>query len=101
MFQFVFVSCKKHKLNNSIAIKNGTNSIPLFPFDWETADYMPTPSGTTILVPWANGSVKGFSSDIWYDYKTSDGWSLVYNVFNTSSLPANPWFALYNKYRGF
>jgi hypothetical protein len=97
---FLMVSCKKEKLNNSIAVKNATDGIPAFPLNWETADYMPTPSGTTILVPWANGSVKGFSSDIWYDYNISDGWALVYNVFNTSSLPANPWFALYNKYRG-
>lgn len=97
---FLMVSCKKEKLNNSIAVKNATDGIPAFPLNWETADYMPTPSGTTILVPWANGSVKGFSSDIWYDYKINDGWNLIYNVFNTSSLPANPWFALYNKYRG-
>lgn len=91
-------SCKKN-LNNSIAVTANDGIYP-FPLNWETADYMPTPAGATILVPWANGSVKGFSSDIWYDYKVSDGWSLVYNVFNTSSLPANPWFALYNKYRG-
>ncbi|RTL47441.1 MAG: hypothetical protein EKK39_14325 [Sphingobacteriales bacterium] len=94
----VSTGCKKN-LNSSIST-TGTDGIQPFPLSWETADYMPTPTGTSILVPWANGSVKGFSPDIWYDYKSSDGWTLVYNVFNTTSLPANPWFALYNKYRG-
>lgn len=98
IFIFFFTSCKKD-FNSSISA-NGSDGIHPFPLNWETADYMPTPFGTTILVPWANGSVKGFSPDIWYDYKSSDGWTLVYNVFNTTSLPANPWFALYNQYRG-
>ena len=98
LFTILTTGCKKD-LNGSVAA-NGTDGITPFPLNWETVDYMPTPSGTTILVPWANGSVKGFSSDIWYDFKSSDGWSLVYNTFNTTSLPANPWFALYNKYRG-
>lgn len=98
-FGFFFSSCRKELKENSIP-SNGINGIPAYPFAWETADYMPTPAGTTILVPWANGSIKGFPSDIWYDIKQSDGWELVYNVFNTSSLPANPWFVLYNKYRG-
>ncbi len=93
-----FISCKKD-LKPSILLE-ANDGIPAYPFNWETADYMPTPAGTTILVLWANGSVKGFSSDIWYDYNISDGWALVYNTFNTSSLPANPWFALYNRYRG-
>lgn len=100
-FLFVFFSACKKDFNSTIPISEGSKDvIYAFPLEWETADYMPTPSGTTILVPWANGSVKGFSSDIWYDYKSNDGWTLVYNTFNTSSLPANPWFALYNRYRG-
>ncbi len=96
---FLFSSCKKDLNEKTIAVSS-ENSIPVQPLNWETSDYMPTPNGTTILVPWASGSVKGFSSDIWYDYKKSDGWELVYNVFNTTSLQANPWFALYNRYRG-
>ena len=96
---FLLTSCKKDIGEKSIAVSS-ENSIPAYPLNWETSDYMPTPRGTTILVPWASGSVKGFSSDIWYDYKKAEGWELVYNVFNTNSLQANPWFALYNRYRG-
>jgi hypothetical protein len=99
MLAILFSTGCKKDLNGSV-ISNGSDGIQPFPLNWETTDYMPTPSGTTILVPWANGSVKGFSSDIWYDYKSNDGWALVYNVFNNNSLPANPWFALYNRYRG-
>ena len=76
-------------------------SIPAYVFDWETADYMPTPSTHSIYVPWANGAVKGFPSDIWYDFKKSDGWELLFNQFNPNlPLQPNPFFVLYNKYRG-
>ena len=72
-----------------------------YPLDnWENLDFMPTPMGTQILVPWASGAARGFSSDVLYDIKQSDGWVLVYNTFNTNILQPNPWFALYNKYRG-
>lgn len=99
-FSFLLISCRK-ELQSDIQIKlEAEAGIPAFPFDWETADYMPTPTGTSILVPWANGAVKGFSSDLWYDFLKSDGWVLVYNTFNTGTLPDNPWFALYNRYRG-
>jgi len=97
-FVIILAGCKKDiKESIPVTVKDG---VPPFPLSWETSDYMPTPPGTTILVPWANGSVKGFSSYLWYDYKKTDGWELVYNTFNTSALPANPWFVLYNKYRG-
>lgn len=96
-----FIGCKK-VLPTNIDLGNTENSITAYPFDWDnpSINYMPTPSGTTILVPWANGSVRGFSDDILYDFKKNDGWELVYNVFNTSTLQANPYFVLYNKYRG-
>lgn len=92
-------SCKK-EFPNQMTVPNEQAGITAFPLSWETIDYMPTPAGTTILVPWANGSVKTFPSEIWYDYKNIEGWELVYNTFNTTSLPSNPWFALYNRYRG-
>ena len=99
-FLLFCVSCKKKIEGITTIPVNASAGIPAYPFNWETADRMPTPAGTTILVPWASGSVKGFSSDIWYDFKKTDGWELVYNVFNTTSLQSNPFFVLYNKYRG-
>ncbi len=99
IISFLFLSCKKD-MNEKIIPVLSENSISPYPFNWETTDYMPTPRGTTILVPWASGSTKGFSSYIWYDYKKAEGWELVYNVFNTNALQANPWFAFYNRYRG-
>lgn len=95
------VGCKKVS-NQKIAIEEGYNAILPFPFDWDNpnTNYMPTPAGTAILVPWANGSTRAFSNDILYDYSKNDGWELVYNVFNDSALEANPYFVLYNKYRG-
>lgn len=103
----LLISCKKEadvqleEQQQAKTTKTVTKGIPAFQFNWETADYMPTPPTHNILVPWANGAVKGFSSDIWYDNKMADGWELVYNQFNPNlPLPANPFFVLYNKYRG-
>ncbi|PSL28164.1 hypothetical protein [Chitinophaga ginsengisoli] len=97
--------CKKENklpISSEISAIVKPFGVPAYSFNWEVSDYMPTPPGYSIFVPWANGSVKGFPSDIWYDMKAADGWELVYNEFNptASSLPANPFFVLYNKYRG-
>jgi len=97
-------ACKKAQEPSVISSKSNEfnkNGIPTPYFDWSTADYMPTPAGSqTILVPWANGSVRGFTSDIQYDYLPVDGWKLLYNTFDPAKpLPSNPFFVLYNKYR--
>jgi len=101
----VFFSCKKEFHNDITGNTTDPRSVTPYLFDWTSADYMPVPSsysGPTIYVPWANGSVKGFSSDIWYDFQPSAGWQMVYNVFDPTkaTLPANPFFVLYNRYRG-
>src|SRR5687767_10853835 len=101
----IFFSCKK---NIDQLAETGSDgkislySVPAYWFDCETTDYMPTPPGIApIFVPWASGSVKGFTSDIWYDIKKTDGWELVYSRFNPNeALSPNPFFILYNKYRG-
>ena len=96
-------SCKKDfSTPQSISTNQIENkaSIPPFPFAWETADYMPTPPGISILVPWASGSNKNFPIDIAYDFHQSEGWELVYQTFNTTALTSPSYFALYNRYRG-
>lgn len=97
-------SCKKEKElphNNVLKVRNTIAAIPPHVFNWETADYMPTPPGTTpILVPWASGSNQLFSDEIAFDFKRSDGWNLVYNTFSPTQLTSPNFFALYNKYRG-
>lgn len=75
--------------------------ISTYPLDWENIDYMPTPPGTpAVLVPWASGASRQFTAELAGDYKSSDGWTLVYNTFNTSIISDNWYFILYNKYRG-
>lgn len=72
-----------------------------YPFNWETADFIPTPVGVgPIPVPWGSGANRRFSDDIVSDYKSSDGWVMVYNLFNTTTFPVPGYFILYNKYRG-
>lgn len=82
-----------------------TRAIPTPEFDWENADWMPTPLGQSrIPSPWVGaGSLAAFyDMDIINDrYKTA-GWELLYNTFD-SNAPGplqNPYFVLYNKYRG-
>lgn len=107
-FSFITIlsltSCHKEMISQSIDVSSGTAGVAAYPFDWDNTNtnFMPVPSSLSIQipVPWANGAVRGFSTDILYDYKKNDGWELVYNVFNTTSLPNNPWFSLYNRYRG-
>jgi hypothetical protein len=79
------------------------NSIPNF--DWETADWMPTPvNQSRISVPWVGqGSIAGiYGIDVVNDRRKSDGWELLYNTFdpNATAPLTNPYFVLYNKYRG-
>lgn len=91
--------CKKDLSNGSIEINEAVNSIPSFPLNWETLDNMP---GSTIPMPWSNSAATGILSDIRYDFKSSEGWTLVCNAFdpNPSLLMPNPYFVLYNKYKG-
>jgi hypothetical protein len=101
----VFFSCKKNIDQLPEAVSDGPISmydVPAYWFDWEAGNYMPTPPGTVpIFIPWVQGASKGFTSDIWSDIKKTDGWELVYNRFNPNEpLSTNPFFILYNKYRG-
>lgn len=96
----LFSSCKKELANSTIIVNESKDGILPYPLDWETANFMPTPPGTSILVPWGSGSNQTFSPDLALDYKATDGWVLVYNTFNTTALSNPKQFMLYNKYRG-
>ena len=73
-------------------------------FDWETVDQMPTPKGQSrISIPWTGQGALMQPIDVVNDHKKADGWTLLYTSFtNETTLPRleNPFFALYNKYRG-
>lgn len=70
-------------------------------FNWDTADYMPYPTNI-IPVPWiGQGSLASdYDLDVVNDHKNADGWELVYSTFKSSVATNNPYFILYNKYRG-
>ena len=82
-----------------------TRATPTLEFDWENADWMPTPPGQSqIPSPWvgAGSLVSFYDMDIINDrYKTA-GWELLYSTFNSNAQGPlqNPYFVLYNKYRG-
>ena len=57
-----------------------TRSVVTPDFDWEKADWMPTPAGyAQIPVPWIGaGSLSSFyETDILNDYKSFDGWEML------------------------
>jgi hypothetical protein len=66
---------------------------------------MPTPQGQSpIPAPWfGSGNIGEFYGiDIRNDRRAADGWELMFNSFNpnASGPLINPYFVLYNKYRG-
>lgn len=82
-----------------------TRAVPTPYFDWENADWMPTPSGQSrIPSPWvgAGSLVSTYGIEIINDRRASDGWELMYSSFdaNAPGNLVNPYFVLYNKYRG-
>lgn len=82
-----------------------TRAVPTYSFDWENIDWMPTPpSQTRIPSPWVGaGSIASLHGlDVVNDRKKIDGWELLYSSFdpNTTGQLINPYFILYNKYRG-
>lgn len=94
---------KIDELNNATEVQ--THAIPTPSFDWENADWIPTPSiQSRISSPWVGqGSLAGmYGLDVINDRRAFDGWELLYNTFNSSvtTLLINPYFILYSKYRG-
>ena len=112
-----FISCEKASedlttppeeipinIDNSF-INLSVSNVPVYSFDWDNVDWMPTPPGQSrISPPWVGqGSLLSFYGlEILNDHKASDGWVLVYSTFDPSAPAsiANPYFILYNKYRG-
>ncbi|WP_321332120.1 hypothetical protein [uncultured Bacteroides sp.] len=82
-----------------------TRAIPTLSFDWENAEWLPTPpSQSPIPSPWVGKEsiASVYGNDIISDRKASDGWELMYSLFD-STAPGqliDPYFILYNKYRG-
>jgi hypothetical protein len=108
LFLTFFNSCKKDNIAQSFHYNGDIKkSFAITPqtFDWETVDWMPTPAGQTkIPPPWiGQGSIAStYGLDVISDHKKADGWGLVYNTFdpNASGTLINPYFILYNPYRG-
>ena len=97
----LLVGCKKEIRENSVKTSQlGKNTLTPYGFDWEVGDFMPTPSGTSILKPWASGANRSFPRIFGTDIKKSDGWELVYNTFSPQQFIQPAYFVLYNRYRG-
>lgn len=101
--QFVCISCKD-ELGDESNTPILTRAIVPQPFDWENVDVMPTPPTQYIPTPWVgSGSIAStYGLEVVNDIKASDGWLMLYNTFTSSSSYnlVNPYFVLYNKYRG-
>jgi hypothetical protein len=102
-FALLLFSCKKELKISSVTIpeNHSTDGVPIPPLDWENIDFMPMPPGTFIVhTPWGSGSSNTIPAEMLDDYSSADGWRLVYNTFNTTTLPGSYYFMLYNVYRG-
>lgn len=100
----------KAKINDALAN---------YPFDWELATKMPKsslPGAPDVPMPWRSQAGTPINPGFVNDYKSSDGWELVYNSFAPDNFPNSGdqgtnatvsgqpggglYFALYNRYRG-
>lgn len=104
---FFLASCQKEQLNSpdKIAVKSSTDAIFPYSFNWEdpNLNWMPYPSEQArISPPWTGqGSLYSIiDPDVLTDRKASDGWVLLYSTFSYVTFTYNPYFMLYNKYRG-
>lgn len=106
---FLMFSCSEEQMivstNETDESPAQTRAVPTPYFNWENADWMPTPPGQSrIPSPWVGaGSLVGtYGLEIINDRKASDGWELLYSSFDANAPGAlvNPYFVLYNKYRG-
>ena len=114
-FPTLLFSCKKD-YGDQVSVNSGhtKGNLPNAPFNWETSSVMmpsllpnsPTSALYNPSLPWSSGN--GYlSPNILSDYKSSDGWYLIYNTFQpinnyyiTNSQSGGLYFALYNIYRG-
>jgi hypothetical protein len=102
----IFIAGCKKELNISqkaVAVKGSKVACYPYSFNWEdpNLNWMPYPSNI-ISPPWTQGGslYSTVEPDILTDRKASDGWTLVYNSFDFTTARPNPYFILYNKYRG-
>lgn len=103
----LLIACSKETNSSTPANDNyplRTRAVIPDDFDWENADWMPTPSGQAqIPMPWGGqGSISGFYGlDVVNDYHKQDGWRMVYYTFRDYGEELiDPYFVLYNVYRG-
>ena len=101
------VSCTSDTVDTEpvIPVTPQTRAIPTPTFDWANAEWMPVPAGqSAIPSPWNGaGSISyTYGMDITNDRYPNAGWELLYNTFDANALGplVNPYFVLYNKYRG-
>ncbi len=88
---------------NDIDITSPRGTRPDRPLtNWETIAKMPRPAGLPdILPPWVVGSTSTeVPAGIREDYRSANGWEMVYNTFTTIEDPNQKYFVLYNKYSG-
>ena len=102
----LFNSCAKSELpdskNTAETISNPMKMMglpsPNLAFDQLSA--FPFGPTETVPAPWAGGTGRSFPVQYLDDYRSTDGWELYYNTFTTAGKTNDPFFIIYNRYRG-
>jgi len=103
-----FTGCKKEfrdsdTISALVSKPAADGPIPPYLFNWETATNMPSTPANVIPMPWNSGTT-AIDPSIVSDYKSADGWKMVWNTFSPTTSAINPqttlFMALYNVYRG-
>lgn len=110
-FSLFLFSCKKDFGDSITTASQSKDGPPNYGnFNWENPinnvmmGALP-PGPLNPYLPWTSQTGNYIDASIISDYKSSDGWVLVYNTFDPANYTANAangglYFALYNTYRG-
>lgn len=100
------VGCKKDLNDSSITTSSQAKDDLPYPLAWESSSFLPSSPANVVYYPWY-GSGGAINANIASDYKSSDGWVMIYNTFSPTTSPyyltapaGGLYFALYNIYRG-
>jgi len=99
-----FTSCSKSELpKNPAIVSENTNQVMGLPspnLPYEQLSAFPNGPSEIVPAPWATGVGRSFPIEYLDDYSAADGWELYHNTFTAERKTNDPYFIIYNKFRG-
>lgn len=104
---FCFLSCHEEclerKSTDTSNLKSRSTQTTSDIYDWEKETKIPLLGiSTDVVLPWYTGANIAIANNIINDYKSADGWKMIYNTCTTSNLSTDGCYYLffYNIFSG-